>query len=346
MLLGGQQDHPSKHPHLTLHDLATDECAKHSPHARPLSLPCTPKGTHPIPAAVKHAVKHTELQSVVIPGDSFRSLQVAAITRGSGVLGIKASWIEHLKASDLHAILEKYKGSSELTTIEISNCCLDAGCVKTLMQFATHWPELQDLELGYNDIGKEGARILGQSGSTWSNLTKLFLNRNAIGDDGVRALAQAGHHWPELQVLGLEGNHITETGARYLAEYGACWSKLTMLSLDDNCIKGEGATALAERASAWPQLQRLYLRDNSIGDEGVKALAKAGSNWPQLKELCVGFKNICDEGAKVLVSEDYESIWPVLETLWLRGNAISEVLMQSLIQHLITTRPQLSIYGK
>ena len=139
------------------------------------------------------------------------------------------------------------------------------------------------LYLGFNDIGNEGAKALGEAlnlGRCPSGLS-LGLCYNRIGNTGALALADAltSGIFPSGLELNLSGNKIGDKGVQAFTEAlksGKYPSGLE-LGLGRNNIGQEGAHALAEAIMSGncPSGLELDLRWNEIGNKGAQALAEA-----------------------------------------------------------------------
>ena len=105
--------------------------------------------------------------------------------------------------------------------------------------------QLTSLDLGFNDIGAEGAAWLAPSLVLMAQLTSLNLNGNWLGAVGVAALA------PSLALM----------------------ARLTSLDLGDNAIGDAGAASLAPSLALMPQLTSLDLELNDFGTAGAASLA-------------------------------------------------------------------------
>ena len=212
--------------------------------------------------------------------------------------------------------------------------------VKALAGRLAELTQLTSLNMGYNEIGDEGAAALapltqltsldlvgndiGAKGAValavLSQLTSLDLGHNKIGAEGAAALAAL----TQLTTLNLGYNEIGDKGASSLAAL----TQLTSLDLGHNKIGAEGASSLAaltqltfldlefnqigaEEASylaALTQLTSLGLGGNQIGDEGASSLAAL----TQLTSLNLGGNQIGDKGASSLVALTqltYLSLW-------------------------------------
>jgi Ran GTPase-activating protein (RanGAP) involved in mRNA processing and transport len=131
--------------------------------------------------------------------------------------------------------------------------------------------QLEQIHLGFNQLGDEGAAALGAI--PWDRLRVLALGQNGIDAPGVRALT--GGALTTLASLSLELNRIGPRGARHLAE-SANLSNLEELDLAAARVESDGASALA-RSSTLTSLKRLNLRGNQITSAAARDLA--ASQW-------------------------------------------------------------------
>jgi internalin A len=201
--------------------------------------------------------------------------------------------------------------------------------VKALAGRLAELTQLTSLNMGYNEIGDEGAAALapltqltsldlvgndiGAKGAValavLSQLTSLDLGHNKIGAEGAAALAAL----TQLTTLNLGYNEIGDKGASSLAAL----TQLTSLDLGHNKIGAEGASSLA----ALTQLTFLDLEFNQIGAEGASYLAAL----TQLTSLGLGGNQIGDEGASSLAALTQ------LTSLNLGGNQIGDKGASSLV---------------
>lgn len=163
-----------------------------------------------------------------------------------------------------------------------------------------HAPQLQELSLGYNNIGDMGGAALASALRHVPRLKLIFLGWNSIGDSGSAALAAALSHVPLLEELNLFWNNIGETGIVSLVAALKHNTKLKRLNLAWNNIGNAGATALADALPTMSGLVELSVAWSGIGDEGAAALARSLDKAPQLRDLRVKWNEFGDVGAAAL----------------------------------------------
>ena len=117
----------------------------------------------------------------------------------------------------------------------------------------TTWINLQTLNMGYNEIGAEGATALSKN-TTWTNLQTLNLEWNSIGEEGATALSH-NTFWTHPQTLNMGYNEIGAEGATALSK-NTTWTNLQTLNLRDNWIREEGAASL-HKNQTWPKNIRI-----------------------------------------------------------------------------------------
>ncbi len=172
---------------------------------------------------------------------------------------------------------------------------------------------LRRLMLGLNQLDEEDGAKLGGALASNTSLHALDLSSNPLGGAGVSALARGlavavQRRSSALEHLGLDYCGAGVDGAVALAELLAS-SKCPITSLT-LCANGLGAEGIRELAAAFgngqrigSQLRRLRLEDNRLDSEGAaESLAR-----------------IAARGAR-------------LDTLRLRGNALSELHVSTLVR--------------
>lgn len=126
---------------------------------------------------------------------------------------------------------------------------------------------LGDLDLGDNNLGPEGLRVL--AAARLPHLRSLHLLGTRPGGDGVRALAAAGF-LPHLRNLTLGMNNLPPAAA--LIARTPAVGELRVLDLRENRLGDDGATVVANSPHL-PHLIHLDLAENEIEDDGANALA-------------------------------------------------------------------------
>jgi len=144
-------------------------------------------------------------------------------------------------------------------------------------------PQGMNINLGWNNIGSEGAQYLAnaiQSGKAPQRLN-INLFYNDIGPDGAQYLAKAIQNGqaPRGFTIDFGWNNIGPEGAQHLAnaiQSGKAPQELT-IDLGWNNIGQEGAQHLAKaiQSGKAPQGLNINLGGNDIGREGVTHLVKA-----------------------------------------------------------------------
>ena len=100
-------------------------------------------------------------------------------------------------------------GSSSMEELWFDECNIED--ISALNTYTL--PNLRILDLGHNDIGREGciiiANLLQKEASTLKN---LYLDSTDMGDEGAEILANSLKHNTKLELLDLELNNIGERG--------------------------------------------------------------------------------------------------------------------------------------
>lgn len=131
---------------------------------------------------------------------------------------------------------------------------------------ATSTSRLRVLRLRDNDVGAAGAAALGEATCTPNcALQELDLGANSLGDEGALALAKTLPLGSSLERLWLDMNDIQPSGGVALAAAvggGGGATRLAFLSAVDNVLGDVGVRALAAAASTSSVLNEVRLRGN------------------------------------------------------------------------------------
>ncbi|CAJ1942750.1 unnamed protein product [Cylindrotheca closterium] len=138
---------------------------------------------------------------------------------------------------------------------------------------------LRVLKLGGNQIGSEGVEVLMESlhNSQSSNLEELDLAYNAVGREGAESIAHELAENSNLKVLNLNGNTIGSAGCALLAQGLQYSLSLRHLVLTNNNIDNQGAFEMAValgKPSCKIETKNVLLDDNPITDAGITALER------------------------------------------------------------------------
>ncbi|CAM9248758.1 unnamed protein product [Heterosigma akashiwo] len=131
-------------------------------------------------------------------------------------------------------------GLPPLSRLNLYNCGLGvAGALHLadLLRDPAAAAALEELELGSNEVGEEGARALAAALPRCPALRKLHLSYNRLGEGGARALAEALPRCPALRGLGLSSNGVGEEAK---AAVRAAWA----VPLPDGTTLREGGPDL------------------------------------------------------------------------------------------------------
>ncbi|KAL7475394.1 hypothetical protein ACHAW6_001310 [Cyclotella cf. meneghiniana] len=190
---------------------------------------------------------------------------------------------------------------------------------------------IEDLDLGWKNIGKDGVYKIGATFASSKYLARLDLSRNGnIGCKGISVFCNAAKE---------------SVGAR-----GAPFSALEFLSLSDCNIGASGVQSLAEclgkRSEGDGQFQRvdLDLSSNLIGAKGCQPLSficSRPSLGSVLSKLKLSQCSITDEGICILSRAAVSNPCTGLTTLDLSNNSISHVGGQVFAESLLTSWPSL-----
>eukprot|EP00047_Mylnosiga_fluctuans_P023235 m.134326 g.134326 ORF g.134326 m.134326 type:complete len:334 (-) comp9516_c0_seq4:182-1183(-) len=154
--------------------------------------------------------------------------------------------------------------------------------------------------LDENDIGDDGARLLGAWLEAGPAVSSLFLCSCGITAAGLVSLLPGLKACLDLSHLALCANPIGDAGAGILAAWVAACPPLTALSLGSCHITADGLKKLLPALQTCPSLIHLALYSNPIGDEGAAMLAAWLASGPPLVALGIGGCDITQVGDAAL----------------------------------------------
>ena len=200
--------------------------------------------------------------------------------------------------------------------------------VKALLDFALAAPWVRFVNLGYNSLTSEDARVVASWMTAAGQVRRLHLDGNRIDDRGAEALAAALPRC-NLERLDIENNELTAQGGRLLIRAAADARTLQAMSLFVRYwdilpatfagrFKGESllldnenegamhdfeAHMLAEAFAVhgYAQVKVLALRMDHIGDQSAQALAEMLKGNEALREFRVSGKAISEEARSALL---------------------------------------------
>jgi Ran GTPase-activating protein (RanGAP) involved in mRNA processing and transport len=131
-----------------------------------------------------------------------------------------------------------------------------------------NFPDLEFLDVGWNEVGNETAKALAEA-TSFSGLKTLILERSYIELGGLKEMVQ-GDLMDQLQELNISANKLKDEAVQMIASTPK-WKALKILKLSQNMFGDPGAKALGESISL-AGLTHLYAGRNYFGNEGAQAI--------------------------------------------------------------------------
>ncbi|XP_038644565.1 NACHT, LRR and PYD domains-containing protein 3-like [Scyliorhinus canicula] len=214
--------------------------------------------------------------------------------------------------------------NQSLTDLDLGSNNLGDSGVK-LLSVALRNPDckIQTLRLSDNDLSDSCAEDLSSALSTNRSLTHLELGINKLRDSGVKLLSVALRH-PDckIQKLGLYNNTLSECSAGELSSVLSINQSLTDLNVGNNNL-GDSGMKLLSVALTNPncKIQKLELDMICCTDSCVGSLTSALSTNQSLKVLSLGGNLFTDQSVPSL--RDLILTSKNLEMMRLEGNQFS-----------------------
>merc|ERR1712072_110377 len=163
------------------------------------------------------------------------------------------------------------RGIEKAKEIKIFNVKLNPGDAMIMGNMLKYNGTIQDLQLGYGNLGAQGATTLAEGIKECQSLNKLVLNNNSIGNAGAAAILEA-LKGSKMKELWLSFNSIDDEGMKTLAPLLPGLPNLADLRLGANKIGEDGAAALAAVLGDCTAMTDLWLGGNKLGANGKTAL--------------------------------------------------------------------------
>lgn len=160
--------------------------------------------------------------------------------------------------------------------------------------------QLEELRLYANGLSHRGAVLLAGSLESHASLTCLDLQGNAIGDVGTAALAHALRINRLLLTLGLRGCELADMGASALAAALRVNTTLTALDLFANAVADGGCSDLADALCVNSSLAELELDANRFCAIGAASLGSMLQVNRGLRSLALSSSAVGNEGMAFL----------------------------------------------
>ena len=159
---------------------------------------------------------------------------------------------------------------------------------------------LQELNLSYNKITSEGAKMIAEAINVNKILKKLDISHNSISDDGAAAISDGLKCNISLQELNMSYNKITSEGAKMIGEAIKVNKTLKKLHINGNSISDDGAAAISDGLKCNISLQELDMSYNKITSEGAKMIGETIKVNKTLQKLYIYINSISDDGTAAI----------------------------------------------
>jgi len=157
--------------------------------------------------------------------------------------------------------------------LDLSGKCRTLKSIQKIANELGQNSSLTRLDIGYNSIGSEGAKVIAEALCRNSSLTQLNLEYNNIGSEGAKVIAEALCRNSSLTQLDISLNNIGSEGAKVIAESLGRFSTENLP--DGEPERSEGRRAKRVTLCRNSSLTQLNLWNNNIGSEEkniIKAL--------------------------------------------------------------------------
>ena len=289
-----------------------------------------------------HAISHSNCSwrlnfaHTSIDDDKFELFcQGCAAPRGTGCRGHISHanfWDNDITSKSIHSFVNIPTHILQyMRVLHLTRNKLDGSACDLLAKVAPSMSRLEELWLGDNPIGSDGAveviKALCGSGMNrlWlhnteigepdcealcellkssHSLQRLDIDKNNLSSESVASIITGLSHNSSLTHLDISNSHFSMANVDSLASALKDHSKctLTWLNLQHCHINSEGAVELAAALCKNSTLKRLYLDHNPIGVEGASSMSDMLQHNTSLKNLYLCDDSVGEEGVHQLIN--------------------------------------------
>jgi len=173
-----------------------------------------------------------------------------------------------------------------LYQLTVNNNHINSDGIAEILKLKTGLLALEWLYIEHNDFDLQGVQDLANSG-----LLRLDIGYNNIGDEGAKILSKNR----SIVILSIDGNHITDAGLANISDMDI--NQGYPFTASDNQITAKGIRVFVDKL----QSHRLYSVDfskNQLGDEGLSILTEMLS----LNKIDVSDNQITEKGIDDIVA--------------------------------------------
>ena len=203
----------------------------------------------------------------------------------------------HLKTSGIFKILRSLQEISSLEILCLTHNGITDEAADDIAAVISCNMNLQELDLGNNDLQTSGIIIIARNLQIISSLTKLCINDNNIGKEAADSIASVISCNIMLQKLDIGGNHLQTSGIIKVARSLQKISLLTKLYINNNNITEEAADDIANAIFHNTKLQEIDISSNNIQTGGAIKIAKSVVNISTLTKMHFGRNDITEDAA-------------------------------------------------
>ena len=258
-------------------------------------------------------------------------------------------------ASAVRALADLLRSNSQLRTIDLWGCGLTDDDIRVLCRGITDNSEsaLLSLNLGYNSVTTEGARVLADCCCKAQSLRTLTLGSSKLP---VRKIYEAGEKWGgAVKLSNLSVGPLSAIVVGLVARRSGA---VTSLDVSGNVLRKEGTDFLCREMAHEDQFIRLDISKNEIFPSGASSVAAilrgagGGLEWLSLADNNITNWAKETQALRTIVSAAQDC--GTLKVLKLEGNVlqdggaacVAELIANSLcLEELDLSRAQISCDG-
>eukprot|EP01038_Epipyxis_sp_PR26KG_P007162 gene7162-9765_t len=192
-------------------------------------------------------------------------------------------------------------GPSSLIDLNLRNCAGSGKAIEKLLDALKPNKSLLTLDISQNDLGLEGAELIGDALANNKKLKQLSISDCNIPADGANSIFKGLINNNNLEILNISDNWIGDSGAESIGVMLRSNGILKHLDIQENHITSDGLSSIAKGLAKNKSLVFLGLQWNDINNEGAAKLGEALMINSTLKSVCILGNHIDADGLGYII---------------------------------------------
>lgn len=210
------------------------------------------------------------------------------------VIDLRHKFINDEKLLTISKSLEKNR---HLQSVDLrDNVFCDKNLQFLLNSFANSKDSLEEIYLGYNDIGGHGLAFLLDSNIYFGNLRRIYINNCSLNDEDLCSLCKFLCNNTKVETLDLSCNNFSYRASITIAKIIENCKSLKSFYFSYNKLTSQTIEFISNSLEKNPTVSTIYARCLDLKDQGADLLTRGLNHNTNLKYLNIGDNDISDAG--------------------------------------------------